>query len=212
MIAKASDGKSTVGCRPRIVVDGLQIVLCDDRRPEEPANISRRTIGRGSIRIPRTNDRSAVIDDASCRCTRNARAFFRRAHAHGCVSRVTALTLRVYALILICRPSCPSMVAHGVRTMKRSHLPPRPANTLPDPYRKSGVWADVAPQCKSSCQTASILQRRSNPSPIHLSSFIVDTFLPSLPPSFLHFPFLSHPPFLFPRFPTSSSLFLRSLP
>lgn len=44
--------------RPRFVVDGLQIVLCDDRRPEEPANISRRTIGRGSIRIPGTNERS----------------------------------------------------------------------------------------------------------------------------------------------------------
>lgn len=117
-----------------------------------------------------------------------------------CITEATtALTLRVYALISICRPSCPSMVAHGVRTMKRSHLPPRPANTLPDPHRKSGVWADVAPQCEPSCQTASILQTRSNPS---RSTFPPSSWTPP-PPSpslFLYSQFLSHPPFLFPRF------------
>lgn len=109
---KRSDGKSTVADHRTIVVDRLQIVLCDDRRPEEAANISRRTMGRGSIRIPRTNERTierTVIDDASCRCiARNARAFFQHVHTHvGCVSRGgDGPYPSVYALILICRPSC----------------------------------------------------------------------------------------------------------
>lgn len=123
-----------------------------------------------------------------------------------CITEATtALTLRVYALISICRPSCPSMVAHGVRTMKRSHLPPRPANTLPDPHRKSGVWADVAPQCEPSCQTASILQTRSNPS---RSTFPPSSWTPPPPPPP---PYSSTPnfyptlPFFSLVFPTSSS-------
>lgn len=175
-------------------MDGLQIVLCDDRRPEEPANISRRTIGRGSIRIPRTNERT--IDRRS--------SMMHRADALETLVHSFDARMGVYrrgddgpypsSLRPNIDPSCPSMVAHGVRTMKRSHLPPRPANTLPDPYRKSAVWADVAPQCKPSCQTASILQRRSNPS---RSTFPPSSWidLPSPPPYSSHFY-----PFLFPRF------------
>lgn len=104
----------------------------------------------------------------------------------------------------------PSMVAHGVRTMKRSHLPPRPANTLPDPHRKSGVWADVAPQCEPSCQTASILQTRSNPSRSTFppSSWTPPPLLPLLIPLL---PIFIPPSLSFPSFFLPPPLPLRSL-